>query len=112
MEGSMVRGSTRSAVAALSALAALLVAAPAAAQFNSGSSGIHGSFPPFPTGTTTLPAGTHYALWNMSSGLVRYCQTYDTTRRPDTCTVELGTGQIPNIPSGGLTTGRFEFTNV
>jgi hypothetical protein len=85
----------------------LLVAAPAAAQFNNGSSGIHGSFPPGP-----IPAATTFMLWNMATGLIRYCSEYDLALRRDSCTTEVGTAQIPNIPEGGLTTGRFEFDHV
>ena len=47
----------------------------------------------------------------METGLVRYCSVYDFNTKPDTCTTQLGTAQIPNIPVGGLTTGVFEFSN-
>ena len=69
----------------------LLIAAPAAAQFNNGSSGIHGNLPPGP-----LPEATQFVLWNLGTGLLRYCSAYELTPRPDTCTTELGTAQIPN----------------
>jgi hypothetical protein len=82
-------------------------AAPAWAQYNSGSSGVHGAFPPGAT-----PAGARYLLWDLKTGLLRYCSTYDTATRPDTCTAEISTAQIPGIPAAGLTTGVFEFSNV
>ncbi len=91
---------------------ALVSAAHVGAQFSSGSTGVHGAFPPLPVGFSATPTGTRYLVWNMSTGLVRYCSAYDTTAVPDTCTTELGTGQIPGIPPGGLTTGVFNFTNV
>src|SRR4051794_31426715 len=84
--------------AALCLLLCLAAVAPAAAQFDSGSIGVHGSSPPFPTGTSALPNATRYLVWNMSTGLIRYCSAYDTTARPETCTTEVGTGQIPGIP--------------
>lgn len=76
------------------------------AQYNSGSSGVHGVFPPAP-----VPAGTTYLLWHLKTGLVRYCSVYDEVGRPDLCTTEISTAQIPGIPAGGLTTGVFEFSN-
>lgn len=85
----------------------LLVAAPAAAQFNNGSSGIHGTLPPAP-----IPPETQFVIWNLGTGLLRYCSAYELTPRPDTCTTEVGTAQIPNIPEGGLTTGVYEFDHV
>ena len=81
-------------------------ASSALAQYNAGSSGIHGAFPP-----AAMPPATHYVLWNLKSGLVRYCETYDTVARPDTCIVEISAAQIPGIPAGGLTTGVYQFTN-
>jgi hypothetical protein len=96
-------GSKGVAAAAVS----LLFAVPAAAQFDSGSSGVHGQFPP-----TVLPNGTFYIVWNMTTGFLRYCNTYDTTVRPTTCASEVGNAQIPGIPAGGLQTGIYEFTNV
>jgi hypothetical protein len=83
-----------------------------AQPFSSGSTGVNGSFPPFPAGTTTLPDGTRFLVWNMSSGLVRYCSQYDTNTQPETCTTEVGTAQIQGIPVGGLTNGVFNFTDV
>jgi len=83
-----------------------------AQPFSSGSTGVNGSFPPFPTGTTALPDGTRHLVWNMSSGLVRYCSEYDTATQPETCTTEVGTGQVPGIPAAGLTNGVFNFTDV
>jgi hypothetical protein len=85
---------------------------PAGAQFSSGSSGIHGPFPPLPSGQPSIPSLAYYLIFNVTTGLVRYCQAYDSTNRPDTCSTELATAQIPGIPAGGLTTGVFEFTNV
>ena len=81
------------------ALLIALTAAPAGAQYNSGSSGIHGAFPPAP-----VPTGGRYMLWDLTTGLLRFCSAYDTTARLDTCTTEVGTAQIPGIPAGGLTT--------
>src|SRR5260370_32042283 len=81
-------------------VACLLAVAPAAAQvataFDSGSTGVNGSFPPSP-----LPGATNDVIVNMSTGLVRYCSSYDTAARPETCTTEVGTTQIPGIPQGG-----------
>jgi hypothetical protein len=50
-------------------------------------------------------------LWNLKTGLIRYCVTYDEVRRPDTCPDQISTAQIQGIPQGGLTTGVYEFTN-
>jgi hypothetical protein len=101
-------GRSKRAASALAVAAVLIgsMAPPAWAQYNSGSSGVHGVFPPGP-----LPATTRYLLWNLRTGLVRYCSLYDTALRPDTCQTEVGTAQIPGIPGGGLTTGVFEFTS-
>jgi hypothetical protein len=96
----------------LCVLLVLAAALPAAAQFSSGSTGVHGSFPPLPEGLSAIPSGAQYLVWNMSTGLIRYCSAYDTVNRPETCTTEVGTGQIPGIPEGGLLTGTFHFTNV
>ena len=84
-------------------------ASPAAAQFTSGSSGTHGVFPPTPVALN--PTGGTFIVWNMETGLVRYCSAYDENTKPDTCSTQLGTAQIPNIPAGGLTTGVYEFSN-
>jgi len=84
-----------------------LSAVPSLAQYNSGSSGIHGVFPPAPT-----PTGARYLLWDLKTGLVRFCSAYDTATRLDTCTTEISTAQIPGIQAGGLTTGVFEFSSV
>lgn len=92
-------------------IACLLTAVPAFAQFTSGSSGVNGSFPPFPDGATTVPTTARYLLWNMSTGLIRYCSAYDVARRPESCTTEVATAQIPGIPPGGLSSGVFHFTN-
>src|SRR5262249_60387712 len=62
--------------------------------------------------STATPTGSRYLVWNLSTGLVRYCSQYDTAAVPETCTTEIGTGQIPGIPQGGLTTGVFNFANV
>jgi hypothetical protein len=105
MEENMSRQMRKLAASCLAVL--LLVAAPAAAQFNNGSSGIHGNLPPGP-----LPDATQFVLWNLGTGLLRYCSTYELTPRPDTCTSEVGTAQIPNIPPGGLTSGVYEFDHV
>jgi hypothetical protein len=83
-----------------------LAAPPVMAQYNSGSSGVHGVFPPVP-----VPAA-RYMLWDVRTGLLRFCSAYDTALRPDTCTTEVSTAQIPGIPPGGLTTGVFEFSAV
>ena len=92
--------------AAIAAVLLGAIASPALAQYNAGSSGVHGAFPPAP-----LPSNAAYVLWNLKTGLVRYCTTYDTTARPDACTSEISSAQIQGIPSGGLTTGIYEFTN-
>lgn len=103
----MFRGLRIAAALCVSGL--LLSAAPAVAQpFDNGSSGTNGTFPPGP-----VPAGTQYIVWNLGSGgLVRYCSAYDVTSRPETCTTELGTGQIPNVPEGGITNGVYQFDHV
>mgnify|MGYP006170979629 CR=1 FL=1 len=107
MRGTWVR------MAGLAIVAFAIAAAPALAQpFSAGSSGVHGTFPPFPAGQTEIPADGRYLLWDMTTGLVRYCSAYDETNRPDTCTTEVGTAQIPGIPEGGLKTGVFEFVDV
>jgi len=104
------RTCTRTLTAGLRAaclvVACLSLAAPAVAQFDSGSTGANGLFPPAP-----VPSGTRYIIWNMSTGSIRYCSAYDTNARPETCTTELGSGQIPGIPQGGVTNGVFNFTN-
>ena len=93
--------------AAVVAVTFIVVAAtPALAQFNSGSSGVHGVFPPAP-----VPNLGRYLLWDLKTGLIRYCSEYDTVTRPSTCTTEVGTAQIPGIPAGGLTTGIYQFSN-
>lgn len=81
-------------------------ATPALAQFNSGSSGVHGVFPPAP-----VPDSGRYLLWDLKTGLIRYCLEYDVITRPNTCTTEISTAQIPGIPQGGLTTGIYQFSN-
>src|SRR4051812_20643026 len=106
----IVRGFGRRTL--LAGIACLCVSSPARAQFSSGSTGVNGSFPPLPVGVSAIPTGTQYLIWNMSTGLVRYCSQYDTVNSPETCTTETGTGQISGIPLGGLTTGVFNFTNV
>jgi hypothetical protein len=93
------------------ALCALVIcvgfSSPALAQFDSGSTGVHGPLPP-----AAIPTGTNYMVFNMTTGLIRYCSNYDTNLRPETCTTQTGTAQLPGIPAGGLTTGVFHFTNV
>lgn len=84
-----------------------LSAAPAAAQYNSGSTGVNGVFPPAP-----VPSGARYMLWDLKTGLIRYCSAYDTTLRLNTCTTEVSTAQIGGIPAGGPTNGIYQFSNV
>ena len=104
---------TGAAVKALMVLLAFLwTAPPAAAQFNSGSTGVNGAFPPLPAGETQIPNFTQFLIWNMSTGLVRYCSDYDIAAVPETCKTEVATAQIPGIPAGGLTNGVFNFTSV
>lgn len=81
-------------------------ASSALAQYNSGSSGVHGAFPPAP-----VPVGASFLLWDLKTGLLRYCSEYDTVGRTDSCITEVGTAQVPGIPPGGLTTGVFEFSS-
>ena len=91
------------------AVAVLMLASstsPAWAQYNAGSSGIHGAFPPAP-----VPTGTRAVLWNLKSGVVRFCEAYDDVARPDTCGVEISSAQIPAVISGGPTNGVYHFTN-
>lgn len=102
----LVKSALAACAAGLIAMTLLAYATPAFAQYNSGSSGVHGVFPPAP-----LPANIRYLLWDLKTGLLRFCSAYDTTLRPDTCTTELGTAQIPGIPAGGLTTGIYEFSS-
>ena len=71
--------------------------------------GCHGVFPPAPVALN--PNGFTYIVWNMETGLVRYCSVYDDNTKPETCSTQLGTAQIQNIPPGGLTTGVYEFSN-
>jgi len=80
-------------------------ARPGFGQYNSGSSGVHGAFPP-----AAVPAAARFLLWNLKTGLIRYCVTYDEVLRPETCPDQISTAQIPGIPQGGLTTGVYEFT--
>ena len=84
----------------------VLSAAPAVAQYNSGSSGVNGVFPP-----AAVPTGARYMLWDLKTGLIRYCSAYDTTLRPNTCTTEVGTAQVTG-PVGGPTGGVYQFSNV
>jgi len=104
-----MRRKIRCALPAIVFVCAMAAASPAAAQFTSGSSGIHGVFPPAPVALN--PSGPTIIVWNMETGLVRYCSSYDSATKPDTCTTQLGTAQIQNIPAGGLTTGVYEFSN-
>ena len=106
MRGTWVR------MAGLAIVAFAIAAAPARAQFSAGSSGVHGTFPPFPPGQSSIPETALYMLWDMTTGLVRYCSVYDTMNRPNTCATEVGTAQIQGIPEGGLKTGVFEFVDV
>jgi hypothetical protein len=100
------RTARRMGIVAAAIMFTVVGATPAFAQYNSGSSGIHGAFPPAP-----VPNEAQFVLWNLKTGLVRYCSTYDTITRPDTCTDQVGTAQITGIPAGGLTTGVYEFTS-
>ena len=98
----------------VAALVALGASTPTAyAQYHSGSTGVNGVFPPIPDGLTALPDNAIYVVWNISTGLVRYCAAggYDAGGQPETCTGELATAQIPGIPPGGLTTGVYNFTD-
>ena len=104
-----MRKKIRCALPAMMFVCAVAAASPAAAQFDSGSSGAHGVFPPAPVALN--PSGATYIVWNMETGLVRYCSNYDNDKKPETCITQLGTAQIPNIPAGGLTTGVYEFSN-
>ena len=72
--------------------------APALAQFDSGSTGVNGPLPP-----AAIPNGTFYMVINMTTGLIRYCSNYDINLRPETCTTQTGTAQLPGIPSGATT---------
>ena len=99
----------------LIAIACLLIAGAAgraSAQVAGYGSGTHGSFPPVPQGG--VPSGTVNAVWNIRTGVVRYCSAYTLGTGLDTCdagsSVDLA-AQIPNIPQGGLTTGIYEFTD-
>jgi hypothetical protein len=110
----------RSKVARQGGLSALLVmvlllggAQRAAAQFNSGSSGKHGVFPPLPA-AGSVPANYTFLVWNVATGIVRYCSSYTMGTGLDQC--DSGSdpdvsAQIPNVPAGGLTTGVYEFTD-
>jgi hypothetical protein len=104
--------------AAVVALAGVLVvgaARHAEAQFNSGSSGIHGPFPPVPQGGGGIPSDAYFIVWNVRTGLVRYCSGYTVGTGSEQCdngSTTNVTAQIPGIPSGGLTTGIYEFTDV
>ena len=106
MNTTLARTSGCAAIIVTSIVLVVLAASPAMAQYSSGSSGVHGVFPPVP-----VPAA-RYMLWNLKTGLLRFCSAYDTELRPDTCTTEVSTAQIPGIPAGGLTTGVFEFSTV
>jgi hypothetical protein len=108
------RGGLRSA-SMLIVVACLLIAGAAeqaTAQIAGYGSGTHGVFPPDPEGG--VPAGTGYAVWNIRTGVVRYCSVYTIGTGLDTCdsnsSVNL-TAQIPNIPPGGLTSGIYEFSD-
>ena len=91
----------------------------ALAQFDSGSSGIHGIFPPplpDPDGAggqdpPPIAGDATFVVWNIRTGTVRYCNSYDLTTRVDQCGPGHQVAQIPNIPPGGLTTGVYHFTN-
>jgi hypothetical protein len=105
-----MRKTIQYALAVMAFVCSGAAATPASAQnFNSGSSGTHGVFPPAPVALN--PNGFTFIVWNMETGLVRYCSVYDDNTKPETCTTQLGTAQIQNMPPGGLTTGVYEFTN-
>ena len=101
------RAARRAAIIVTSLGVVMLAAAPVRAQYSSGSSGVHGVFPP-----AAVPPTARYLLWDLRTGLVRFCSAYDATTRPDTCITEISTAQIPGIPAGGLRTGVFEFSSV
>ena len=100
---------------ALVLLVALLVAGtpqPAAAQFDSGSTGANGAFPPVPE--NGIPADGLFIIWNVKTGLVRYCNAYTLTGTvSEQCDVgaTTATAQIPGIPQGGVTNGVYHFTS-
>jgi hypothetical protein len=109
-------GKTRSSVkerramekkgAIIVALAGLLVcglAVPSRAQFSSGSSGVHGVFPPTPTGGTI--ADGFWILWNVQTGMVRFCSDYSIGTGLDVCNANSSINlskQIPNPPTNGV----------
>jgi hypothetical protein len=103
----------RIAMIALCALMILGAAPPAYAQFNSGSTGANGVFPPVPQ--NGMPADAVYILWNVRTGLVRYCNAYALLTGSEQCDSSSSTNvtaQIPGIPSGGVVDGIYHFTDV
>ena len=103
----------RIAMIALCALMILGAAPPAYAQFNSGSTGANGVFPPVPQ--AGMPADAYYIVWNVRTGLVRYCSVYTVFTGSEQCDVGSATNvtaQIPNIPAGGVVDGVYHFTDV
>src|SRR6185436_10898356 len=82
---------------------------PAAAQFNSGSNGSNGVFPPVPQGG--MPNDAYNIVWNVKTGLVRYCSSYTVGTGSDQCnsdSVTNVTAQIPNPPTDSV----YQFTDV
>jgi hypothetical protein len=100
------------AIALLSAL--FLVGGPASAFaqfFNSGSSGTHGVFPPVPA-TGEVPATYAALVWNLRTGHVWFCNSYNAVTALDACDgTPVAEALIPNIPPEGLLTGVYEFTS-
>jgi len=108
--------------AALTMLVAMLVtvsAVPAAAQFNSGSTGVNGAFPPVPPGANgnpgAIPSDGYFIIWNVKTGLVRYCNVYSLTgtvsEQCDVASTTNVTAQIQGIPQGGVADGVYNFTD-
>ncbi len=106
---------SRFPAAVLALLVALLVGGtphPAAAQFDSGRTGANGAFPPVPE--NGIPADGLFIIWNVKTGLVRYCSVYSLTGTvSEQCDAgsTTATAQIPGIPQGGVTNGVYHFTS-
>jgi len=109
----MQKSFARIAMIALCALMILGAAPPAYAQFNSGSTGANGAFPPEPQ--AGMPANAVFIIWNLKTGLVRYCSAYTFFTGSDQCDAGASTNtavQIPNAPPGGFADGVYHFTDV
>ena len=92
------------------ALAASLVCAlaiPARAQFSSGSSGIHGVFPPTPTGGANTDG--YFIVWNIQTGMVRFCNLYTIGTGLDVCDASSSINLSKQIPNSPLANGVYEF---